>query len=314
MDAELFGQESHSTDGDNRKRPGLIESASGGTLFLDEVSRLPFWASVKLLDVIQQRQYLSYGGLESGPLGVRLIASTAWDLEAAVSQNQFYGGLYYYLSAVYIRVPPLRARREDIAALAQHFLAVADGTSDGRTGPHPDPLPKGEGTWLNPLPKGEGTWLNPRPKGEGTWLNPLPKGEETSLPRYRFSKEAMDRLAGYDWPGNARELASVVVHAMLLANAEEIGQECVADALGSVRQRADYAGAADEDFCPTEGGRQDACPTAETVSVPLVGGLKQIEQRLIHEVIRRCRGNKAAAARSLGLHRRTLYRLLRKDE
>ncbi len=92
----------------------------------------------------------------------------------------------------------------------------------------------------------------------------------------------------YDWPGNVLQLAAVVAHAAMLAEGPEIGQACFAGLLGSVRQHAD----------------------SETISVPLAGGLKDMELALINEVIRRCRGNKAAAARALKLHRRTLYRLL----
>jgi DNA-binding NtrC family response regulator len=245
LDAELFGQEGPGAVGDSHRRPGLIESAGGGTLFLDEVFGLPLWASVKLLDILQERRFRPNGHLENGPRGVRLIASTSCDVQAAVTGNVLYCGLYYYLNAVHIRVPPLRSRREAIPALAEHFLAVAEGTSGRRPG----------------------------------------------AARYRFSSEALECLVRHDWPGNARELASVVVHAVLLADAEEIGQECVAGALSSVRHHAHQ-----ED--------------SETVSVPLVGGMKHIVQFLIQEVIRRCHGNKAAAARSLRLHRRTLYRLL----
>jgi DNA-binding NtrC family response regulator len=248
LDGELFGQEGPGTGGDSRRRPGLVESARGGTLFLDKVFRLPIWASVKLLDVVQERQFLPRGNLESDPRGVRLIASAIGDVEAAIAANQLYCGLYYYLSAVHLRVPPLRARREAIPALAAHFLAVAERTSGRRSGTAP----------------------------------------------YRFSSEAMERLVRHDWPGNVRELASVVVRAVLLADAEEIGQECVAASLGSVPQQVSYA-------------------DSDTVSVPLVGGLKQIVQSVIREVIRRCQGNKAAAARLLRLHRRTLYRLLQES-
>jgi DNA-binding NtrC family response regulator len=308
LDAELFGQASPDAPGQRRTHPGLIQSARGGTLFLDEVWRLPFWAAAKLLEIIHQRPFSPYDGLESGPLGVRLIAATSRDLEAAVARNEFYSGLYYYVNAIHIHVPPLRDRREDIPALASHFLAVADGTSRGRESPHPGPLPGGEGTSLT----------GPPTKGEGTSLTGLPaEGDEAALPQYRFTPEAVERLVAYDWPGNAHELAVVVVHAMLLAEAEEIGPECIVDALRSVRERAAYDESADKTPGPAEEnaianentGHESSA--AETLSVPVAGGLKQIERFLVEEVIRRCRGNKAAAARSLGLHRRTLYRLLR---
>jgi DNA-binding NtrC family response regulator len=104
----------------------------------------------------------------------------------------------------------------------------------------------------------------------------------------RLSEDAFQCLLEYDWPGNILQLASVVTHAVLLADEEEITRARFAASLGELGPRDD----------------------AETISVPLAGGLKQIERRVIEAVIDRCRGNKAAAARALGLHRRTLYRLL----
>jgi len=109
----------------------------------------------------------------------------------------------------------------------------------------------------------------------------------SSMP-WRFSKQACECLLRYDWPGNVPQLASVVSRAVMLADDTEIGAQCIAESLDQPH-RAD---------------------SSETISIPLTGGLKAMELDIIEEVIRRCRGNKAAAARVLGLHRRTLYRLL----
>ena len=105
---------------------------------------------------------------------------------------------------------------------------------------------------------------------------------------WRFSADAWQCLLRYDWPGNVLELGVAITHAVMLAESPEIGQACVAGLLGKVCRPSD----------------------SETVSVPLSGSLQSMELALISEVVRRCRGNKAAAARALGLHRRTLYRLL----
>ena len=122
-----------------------------------------------------------------------------------------------------------------------------------------------------------------------SWPEPPSRSAQpwTKVPRH-FSAEAWQSLLQYDWPGNVLQLAAVVAHAAMLAEGPEIGQACFAGLLGTARQHAD----------------------SETISVPLAGGLKDMELALINEVIRRCRGNKAAAARALKLHRRTLYRLL----
>jgi two-component system response regulator HydG len=107
----------------------------------------------------------------------------------------------------------------------------------------------------------------------------------------RFTAEAWQRIQDYEWPGNALQLASIVAHAVLLADGPEIGCTTIADLLGAVSPRGD----------------------CDTISVPLAGGLKEIERSIIAAVIERCRGNKAAAARVLGMHRRTLYRLLQDE-
>ena len=105
---------------------------------------------------------------------------------------------------------------------------------------------------------------------------------------WRFSEDAWQCLLHHDWPGNTLELAAVVAHAVVFAEGPEIGKACVEGLLGKARRSAD----------------------CEAISVPLAGGLKEMELAIVNEVIRRCRGNKAAAARTLRLHRRTLYRLL----
>ena len=106
--------------------------------------------------------------------------------------------------------------------------------------------------------------------------------------RWRFAAGAWERLRGYDWPGNLPELASVVARAVALCDGPEIGREAI-----------DFAAS------PASGGSGGMFP------VPLAGDLRQIERSIVDEVILRSGGNKAAAARVLGLHRRTLYRILK---
>ncbi len=134
LDSQLFGTEARGPAGERERRPGYFERARGGTLFLDDVSRLPFWALVKLFETIQQDQRDAWGTGQGRPAGVRVIASATCELEAAVATNQFYGGLYYYLGAVRIHVPPLRERREDIPALASQFLAASEGARGAANG------------------------------------------------------------------------------------------------------------------------------------------------------------------------------------
>ena len=229
----------------DRATPGLLAAASGGTLFLDNVSHLPPWAQVKLLDALQQGPCNRPGDGEDAAADVRVIASTTADLAAAAPPQPFLSRLHYYLSAVQIRVPPLRHRPQDIRPLAELYLASANAMRSRH-------------------------------------------GESRPC---RLAEDALTCLLEYDWPGNILQLASVIAHVVLLSDRDNIGRESIIEAIGQVAPRCE----------------------SESISVPLAGGLKEIERAVIETVLQRCRGNKAAAARALQLHRRTLYRLLQDE-
>ena len=243
LEQRLFGRSCDRSRSEPGAAVSLFEASQGGTLFLDGLAQLPLWAQVKLLDALQRG--VGPRREADGPGGVppRVIASSKCDLGVAVSQGRFFSGLYYYLNAVRIEVPPLRHRQDEIIPLAEHFLALA-------------------------VPA-----LGP-PRDQFAW---------------RFSWEARQALLQYDWPGNVMQLATVVTHAAMLAEGPEIKLAGVARLLENVRRGAD---------------------SAETILVPAGGGLREVELAFVKETIRRCGGNKAAASRALGLHRRTLYRLL----
>jgi len=122
IESELFGHKKGSFTGAVANKKGLFEAASGGTLFLDELGELPLSTQVKLLRAIQERKIKAVGGLEEVKVDARIIGATNLDLEKAVAAGRFREDLYYRLNVVPIRMPPLRERREDIAALIAHFL------------------------------------------------------------------------------------------------------------------------------------------------------------------------------------------------
>ncbi len=122
LDAELFGHEKGAFTGADRRKEGKFRQADGGTLFLDEVSEMSLAMQVKLLRVLQEREFTRVGGEEVVRVDVRIIAATNKDLTAAVSAGTFRMDLFYRLNVVTLRVPPLRERREDIPLLAQQFL------------------------------------------------------------------------------------------------------------------------------------------------------------------------------------------------
>jgi two-component system nitrogen regulation response regulator NtrX len=122
LESELFGHEKGAFTGATSCRRGKFELADGGTIFLDEVSDLHEASQAKLLRVLQEGEFQHVGGEETLHVSVRIISATNRDLAAMVAQKKFREDLYYRLSVVPIRVPPLRERPEDIRPLAEYFL------------------------------------------------------------------------------------------------------------------------------------------------------------------------------------------------
>ncbi|MCL6449020.1 MAG: sigma 54-interacting transcriptional regulator [Armatimonadetes bacterium] len=123
LESELFGYEPGAFTGASREgRRGLFELADGGSIFLDEVGELPLDLQVKLLRVLQEKEFTRLGSTKVTKVDVRVIAASNKDLEEMVKAGRFRQDLYYRLSVVPLRVPPLRDRKEDIVAIAQHYV------------------------------------------------------------------------------------------------------------------------------------------------------------------------------------------------
>lgn len=123
LESELFGHDRGAFTGASSRRIGRFEQASGGTLFLDEIGDLSAGTQSKLLRALQERCIQRLGGDEVIPVDVRVLAATHRDLEAAIAEGEFREDLFYRLSVVTLRLPPLGARTEDIPDLAGYFLA-----------------------------------------------------------------------------------------------------------------------------------------------------------------------------------------------
>ncbi len=121
MESELFGYEKGAFTGANISKPGKFEQANTGTVFLDEIGDVPTSVQVKLLRILQEREFERLGSNKTMHTDVRVVAATNVDLRAALEQGTFREDLYYRLNVVPLNIPSLRERKEDIPFLADHF-------------------------------------------------------------------------------------------------------------------------------------------------------------------------------------------------
>ncbi|WP_207186243.1 sigma-54-dependent transcriptional regulator [Rhodocyclus purpureus] len=256
---ELFGHERGAFTGADGTKPGLIEVAAGGTLFLDEVTEMSPAMQVKLLRVLQEREFYRVGGTQPIAADVRFLAATNRDPAARVAEGRFRQDLYFRLNVVTLALPPLAERRGDIPLLALHFLARF--------------------------------------------------AQRMGKPVAEIAPETFERLLAHDYPGNIRELENLIERGVALAPGTVLSADLLPAGLG---RKADTgspaapaensAGAAGEAAARTEG------------AMPPIAPLAEIERRHILDTLAHAGGNRALAARLLGIDRVSLWRKLRRFE
>jgi DNA-binding NtrC family response regulator len=183
LEAELFGHVRGAFTGAVGNRQGRLEQANKGTLFLDEVGTMSAALQMKLLRVLQEREFERVGDSHTIKVDVRVIAATNSDLGKMVATGQFREDLFYRLNVIPVQLPPLRERKEDIALLVQHFL---ERFQRERHHHGPDRRVADRGA-----------------PSSGERRHPI-----------TVSQEAMRRLMAYPWPGNVRQLENAVERAV----------------------------------------------------------------------------------------------------
>src|SRR5499427_7542644 len=237
LESELFGHEQGAFTGAHRRKRGRLEVAHGGTIFFDEIGDLARELQAKLLRFLQEREFERVGGVTQISVDVRVIAATNRDLERSVKEGFFREDLYHRLNVVPITLPPLRERREDIQALAHHFLQK-----------------------------------HSRAMGRNV----------TEIPR-----EAQERLQEYDWPGNVRELGNVIERAVVLGSSGSI----------SVEDLPSRIAAGTSPSAPGTSSYREAVNAARRL--------------VIVNALAATHGNRAAAAKRLGLEAKYLLKLIK---
>lgn len=232
LESTLFGHVRGAFTGAVADQRGSIRAADGGTLFLDEIGDMDLAMQAKLLRVLQDRVVTPVGGKPIG-VDVRVLAATHRDLAAEQRAGRFREDLYWRLGVVPLLLPPLRARPDDIAELATHFLALAGG----------------------------------RPRA--------------------LSAAALARLVLHPWPGNVRELRNAMERVAAMVRHDVIG----ADDLNFLR----------------------AAPAPETrADETLPNAVARLERAMLRQALDSAGGNRAEAARRLGIPRQALYDKMRR--
>jgi len=243
LESELFGHVKGAFTGAIRDKKGRFELADGGTMFLDEVAELPPATQVKLLRVLQEGTFEAVGDEKPKKVDVRIICATNKNLKELVVKGKFREDLYYRLAVVPIDLPPLRQRKNDIALLAESFLAQVS--------------------------------------------------EKLNRKNMRFSPDAMAVLVNYPWPGNVRQLQNAIQYAMVkcragVVEAAHLPPEIIAS-MPLAEQGVQLEGAG-------KAGRKPK------LSLPAV-----------EHALEKSGGNKAKAARMLGVGRATLYNFINEN-
>lgn len=251
----LFGHKRGAFTGADKDRKGLIEEARGGTLFLDEIGDLSLTSQVKLLRLLQEKEYTPLGSDRSCTSHIRVVTATNKDLIELIHQKQFRKDLFYRLDIHHVHIPPLRERKDDIVLLSRYFIEE--------------------------------------------------KAKELNVKKPLLTPEAITLLQNYRYPGNIRELRSILVDAVCLSKEGILSPSILRRKLDP--QRSNDLGDIDGFSDKKEG---DAPVMTFHDGVPTI---KDAVQLLVREALKRCGGKQTKAAAMLGITRQALSKRLQNE-
>ena len=268
MESELFGHEKGAFTGAGSRRKGLVEAADSGTFFLDEIGELAMPVQVKLLRLLQEREFRRVGGTEIHKADLRVVAATNRNLEQAVERGDFRADLYHRLNVVQVVLPPLRERGEDVPLLLQGFLDRL-AAQQGRTPLHCTP-------------------------------------------------EVSELLERYTWPGNVRELFNCARYlsgltAGDLAQISDLPQR-IRLAAGVESQKPVNAPQASEAYSTPNAPQGPAVRYDLSYKKAKRLWLEVFEYAYINRLLEKHDGNISHAARAAGIDRKSIQRLMKRNE
>lgn len=237
IESELFGYKKGAFTGADRDKRGLIEAANQGTLLLDEIAEMPTHLQTKLLRVLQERKLRRLGDEREITVNFRLVSATNRNTQALLDEGVLRKDLYFRISTIKIRVPPLRERLDDVPLIAGRFLKRFN--------------------------------------------------EQYGKRIYDLAPETVMRLVRYDWPGNIRQLESVIERAVLFCPGPELQPNCLPE---EFQTRA----------------------TSSSFIIPPLLAMEEIEREAIMQTLERTAGNVKKSAQILRFPRPTFYRKLKK--
>ncbi|MBX3201364.1 MAG: sigma-54-dependent Fis family transcriptional regulator [Labilithrix sp.] len=321
VESELFGHAKGAFTGAQGARRGLVAAAEGGTLFLDEVGELPLAVQVKLLRLLQQREYTPLGETRAVKCDVRIVAATHRDLEAEVRAGRFREDLYYRLNVIHVELPALRERQGDLAVLARHFCRVLAERSgrDDILGLSHGAIEAIEGhAW----PGNVRALENAIERGVLLARGPYVEADDifgrtgrVSRPRVTFSASdiaaAETEVSASPSGGSVEsELRALLAAATAPAMVEKPAPVVASEPSNVVA--IDSAARRDDVGSVRRGSNPSFPRVLPEIGVELFNAVESYQKNLIRQALERTDGNKNRAAQLLGVNRTTLVEMIRR--